>query len=106
MSLEEAWKESCKHWKRGWEMIQQAEANFKDASKMPVNGRISFWLAGTEACVLAIQDKTRGYEERLKGDDIWHRAVIQVKGDIKVRWLQKPEGFQCTFETGEVFEPL
>lgn len=105
MTLDEAWAKACIHWKKGWEMIQQAEANFKSAALMPVNGRVSFWLAGSEACVMAIQDKTRGYEERLKGDEIWQRAVSSVKGDIRVKWIQKPEGFSCTLETGEVFEP-
>ena len=45
---------------------------------------------------------------RAEGDKLWAEAILQVYGNIKVKWKNynsNKNDYECHLETGEVFKP-
>ena len=49
----------------------------------------------------------KSYTLRAKSDTLWAKAIIEIKGNIKIewKWIPAKNDYSCTLETGEVFEP-
>jgi hypothetical protein len=106
--LHKAWEKRKGHWKHGTELIEQGDKHWKEVMQLPGSTRVGVWLGISEAAREAAREVFGGYTARLEGDQIWHDAVLEVKGkDARVSWEHVPEkkAYRCILSTGEVFEP-
>ena len=67
-----------------------------------------FWAESNK--LRAEGDKLRAKGDKLwaEGDKFWAEAILQVYGNIKMKWKNynsNKNDYECHLETGEVFKP-
>ena len=71
--------------------------------------KIRLQLRAEGAKLRAESDKlwAESHKLRAKGDKLWAEAIIEMYGDIKIKWVNynsKTQDYDCELETGEIFK--
>ena len=61
------------------------------------------WAEGNKLLAKSNKLRAEGNKLRAEGDELWAESIIEVYGNIKLKWRIKNGKQICTLETGEEF---